>query len=142
MVEKRVLCPQRLRRVPQQFSLVDQRLVRDNYLRGLSAESLALYLFLVTVSDAQGLSYYSDAAIAQHLGCICATLERSRMQLCKASLIAYQRPLYQVLSLQKTNASTTASRPSSVPRTMTASPSSAVPASVAQILRGIIGGGE
>ena len=49
-----------LRRVPRQFSWVDQRLVRDHYIDQLSPQACALYLFLVTVADAQGLSYYAD----------------------------------------------------------------------------------
>jgi hypothetical protein len=50
-VVKRVLCPQRLRRVPQQFSWIDHRLVRDRHICGRSAEALALYLLLVTVAN-------------------------------------------------------------------------------------------
>ena len=41
-VVKRVLCPQRLRRVPQQFSWIDHRLVRDNRLAGCGPAALAL----------------------------------------------------------------------------------------------------
>ena len=48
---KRVLSPQRLRRVPSQFSWVDHRLVRDRHICRCSAQALALYLFLVTVAD-------------------------------------------------------------------------------------------
>jgi hypothetical protein len=55
---KRVLNPNRVRHVPRQFSWIDQRLVRDGHTARCSAEALALYLFLVTVADAQGLSYY------------------------------------------------------------------------------------
>ena len=43
------------RHVPPQFSWVDQRLVRDHYIDQLSSPACALYLFLVTVADAQGL---------------------------------------------------------------------------------------
>ena len=32
-IKKRVLCPERLRKVPAQFSWVDQRLVRQRYLQ-------------------------------------------------------------------------------------------------------------
>ena len=62
-VFKRVLCRQRLRRVPPAFSWLDHRLVRDRHLANCSPEALALYLFLVTVCDGEGLSYYSDRAI-------------------------------------------------------------------------------
>lgn len=98
-VIKRVLCPERLRHVPSQFSWIDHRLVRDRHLVGRSAEALALYLFLVTVSDGQGLSYYSDAGIGKLLPLDGPALARARQELIRARLIAYERPLYQVLSL-------------------------------------------
>ena len=62
MKAKPILCPERLRRVPRQFSWIDQRLVRDGHISRCGANALALYLLLCTVADAQGLSYYSDAA--------------------------------------------------------------------------------
>lgn len=99
VIRKRVLCPQRLRKVPPQFSWIDHRLVRDKHIAGRSAESLALYLFLVTVADGQGLSYYSDAGIGKLLTLDGPGLNRARQELIRARLIAYERPLYQVLSL-------------------------------------------
>jgi hypothetical protein len=100
-VLKRVLCPERLRHVPPQFSWIDHRLVRDRYMAGRSAEALALYLFLVTVADGQGLSYYSDAGIGKLLPLDESALARARQELIRARLIAYEKPLYQVLSLDK-----------------------------------------
>ena len=67
MVSKRVLCRERLRRVPEHFSWVDHRLVRDEHIQRVSTEALALYLLLVTVADAEGLSYYADATAARLL---------------------------------------------------------------------------
>jgi len=96
---KHVLCPHRLRRVPRQFSWIDQRLVRDGHIGRCGAEALALYLFLVTVADAEGLSYYSDSTTGRLLGLDSARLSRARCELTQAGLIAYQSPLYQVLSL-------------------------------------------
>jgi len=58
-----------------------------------------LYLFLVTVADAQGLSYYSDPALGRYLRLDPTRLAQARAQLQAADLIAYQKPLYQVLSL-------------------------------------------
>ncbi len=99
MVIKRVLRPERLRRVPSQFSWVDQRLVRDGYLERCSAPALALYLLLVTVADAQGLSYYGDATMCRLLSLAPERLEQARRDLMAVGLIAHQRPLYQVLAL-------------------------------------------
>ena len=98
-VVKRVLCRERLRRVPPQFSWIDHRLVRDRHIGRCSAQGLALYLFLVTVADGQGLSYYSDQTITRLLPLDAVGLARARQELTAARLIAYQRPLYQVLAL-------------------------------------------
>jgi hypothetical protein len=112
-VFKRVLCKQRLRQVPPQFSWIDHRLVRDRHISRCSADALALYLFLVTVADGQGLSYYADATICRLLPLRQAragqapeepaldeqTLDRARRELIDNRLIAWQRPLYQVLAL-------------------------------------------
>ena len=99
MITKRLLCPERLRQVPPQFSWIDQRLVRDGHLSRCSPPALALYLLLVTVADVQGLSYYSDPKAARLLPLSAAELGAARRGLLQAGLIAYQPPLYQVLSL-------------------------------------------
>jgi hypothetical protein len=101
VIRKRVLCPQQLRQVPSQFSWIDHRLVRDRHMAGKSAEALALYLFLVTVADGQGLSYYSDTGIGKLLPLDAPALARARQELIRAGLIAYEKPLYQVLSLDE-----------------------------------------
>ena len=97
---KRVLCRERLRRVPLQFSWIDQRLVRHDYVRRCDCRALALYLVLVSVADAQGLSYYSDAKLATLLSMHPLRLSEARRQLLCAGLIAYEAPLYQVLALE------------------------------------------
>jgi len=99
MINKHPLRPDRLRQIPTSFSWVDHRLVRHDYLRRAEPRAWALYLFLVTVADVNGLSYYSDPAIARHLNLDAPALARARRQLIQADLIAYQKPLYQVLAL-------------------------------------------
>jgi len=98
---KQPLRPDRLRRVPPQFSWVDHRLVREGRLRGVPPDGLALYLFLATVADAQGMSWYGDRRCAAHLGMKPPALQAARRSLIEADLIAYERPLYQVLSLDR-----------------------------------------
>ena len=100
MIQKRLLRPDRLRQVPPSFNWVDHRLVRDHYLERCDCTALALYLFLVTVSDVQGLSYYSDASLCRRLKLDPLQLSEARAQLEKAGLVAYCKPLYQVLSLE------------------------------------------
>jgi hypothetical protein len=67
MITKRVFCPERLRHVPHRFSWIDRRLVREGHIARCGPQALALYLLLVTVADAQGLSYYSDKTAARLL---------------------------------------------------------------------------
>jgi hypothetical protein len=98
---KRLLDPGRMRKAPPRgFGWVDHRLLRDGYIGLCSPQALALYVLLVCGSDAQGLSYYSDPRIAQLLTLEPATLSQARRELIGLGLIAYQKPLYQLLSLE------------------------------------------
>jgi hypothetical protein len=99
MITKHLLRADRQRQIPPSFSWVDHRLIRHAHLRGCDHSAWALYLFLVTVGDIQGLSYYSDVAISRHLKMELLQLSAARQQLLQADLIAYRKPLYQVLSL-------------------------------------------
>lgn len=92
--------PGQLRQIPTQFSWIDHRLVRDGYFQQCSTDALALYLFLLTVADARGLSYYSQPSLMSHLNLGTLRFIQARTQLLEAQLIAYQHPLYQVLALE------------------------------------------
>jgi hypothetical protein len=69
MMQKKLLAPERLRQLPSQFSWLDQQLVRGHHLHQCDHSAWALYLFLATVADAQGLSYYSDASAMGWIRC-------------------------------------------------------------------------
>ena len=99
-MKKRVLNPERLRKVPPQFSWIDHRLVQENYFTRCDHPAWALYLFLVSVADADGVSYYSDASLMRRLKMDALQLSGSRRQLLQSGLIAYEKPLYQVLNLE------------------------------------------
>jgi hypothetical protein len=99
MTTKQPIHPDRIRKVPKQFSWIDGRLVRDGYLDKCSHPAAALYLFLTTVSDAKGLSYYSDISVCKRLKMVKSTLSETRSELIQLNLIAYKKPLYQVLDL-------------------------------------------
>ncbi len=85
--------------MPAQFSWLDQRLVRKNFLRHGQPSAWALYLVLVVVADAQGLSYYSDTTLSRLLRLDPSQLVQARQQLIAGDLVAYEKPLYQVLAL-------------------------------------------
>lgn len=99
-MEKQLITTDRVRRVPRQFSWVDHRLVRGNYLTKASAPAWALYLVLVTVGDEQGLSYYAERTLARLLTLHEESIAEARRQLIEAGVIAYKAPLYQVLGLE------------------------------------------
>ena len=101
MVSKLPIVAQRIRKVPRHFSWIDHRLVRDRHIENCSHAAAALYLFLVTVGDAKGLSYYGDKSITKRLSMDQSTLNKARADLIHTGLIAWQRPLYQVLSLDR-----------------------------------------
>jgi hypothetical protein len=105
MATKRLLRPERRRRIPQHFSWLDHRLVRERHIERLTPEACALYLFLLTVADAQGLSYYADPSIARRLSLDEPRLRAARTCLLNAELIAFEPPLYQVLELPPATAS-------------------------------------
>jgi hypothetical protein len=74
-------------------------LVRERYFERCSCDALALYLFLLTVADARGLSYYSQPRLMQSLKMGTMRFMQARLELINTRLIAYQHPLYQVLAL-------------------------------------------
>ena len=91
--------PSRLRQIPPQFSWIDQRLAREHYFERCSCDALALYLFLLTVADARGLSYYSQPRLMKSLKMGTIRFSQARTELIENRLIAYLHPLYQVLAL-------------------------------------------
>jgi len=96
---KRVLHPERLRKIEGSFSWIDHRFITGGFLRDLSTLEILLYLFLVAVSDRNGLSFYHDDRMASLLKVDLPALGQAREGLVLRSLLAYESPLYQVLSL-------------------------------------------
>jgi hypothetical protein len=129
-IVKQVLRPERLRQVPEQFSWVDQALVQRHFIDRCEARAAALYLFLVTVADAHGLSYYGESTLTARLHLSIEELVAARAQLIKIELIAYQAPLYQVLAIP----GTTPRMPPPVPAQAPLGHSSDSPVSLAQLL--------
>jgi hypothetical protein len=110
---------------------VDHRLVRDRHIESITHPAAALYLFLVTVADSQGLSFYSDPSLMTRLSMDVQTLEQARRNLIRTGLVAWSPPLYQVLPLD----------PVAVPQS---APPARLPAdqalSVGQIFKNMMGG--
>lgn len=132
---KQLLRPERLRQVPQQFSWVDQALVQQHFIDRCEARSAALYLFLVTVSDAQGLSYYGASTLARRLHLSDEQFAAARQQLIDLDLIAYCSPLYQVLALPGTVAAPVPDAAAPRARAITGATTGGQPVSLAMLLQ-------
>jgi len=100
MIVKSPILKHRVRRIPRSFSWVDHRLVRDRHIERCTLSQAALYLFLVCVGDDKGLSFYGDPTLMETLDMDQSTLYKARSGLVKNGLIAWQKPIYQVLSLE------------------------------------------
>ena len=99
MIKKKVLNPKRVRKINGGFSFIPHRFILDGFLAALGQKELLLYLFLVIVSDRNGVSFYSYDAICTLL---CLDLDEyiaSRDSLIEKDLIAFDGTLFQVLSL-------------------------------------------
>jgi len=97
---KEPVCRDRIRSIPRGFGWVDHRLVRDHYIEKCSPRALALYLFLIVVSDGEGVSWWSERSLATRLGMDVDALRRARAELSAADLVAFEHPVWQVLSLK------------------------------------------
>jgi len=98
-LKKFLINPQRIRKIVGSFSWVDRQFMRSGYLKTLCQEAILLYFFLVIVSDEQGLSFYGEQRICKELKLSTPELEKGRRQLIVQNLIAWQNPMYQVLSV-------------------------------------------
>ncbi len=100
MIVKTPVLNTRIRKIPKSFSWLDHRLVQHRHIENLSHSQAALYLFLVCVADDKGLSYYGDPVLMKKLGMDQVSLNEARSGLISNNLIAWQKPIYQVLSLE------------------------------------------
>ena len=99
MWERKILDPTRVRKIQGSFSWIDHRLITGGFLSDLSSIEILLYLFLVAVCDRNGLSFYHQDKIASVLKINLVSLGKAREGLVQRSLLAYEPPLYQILSL-------------------------------------------
>lgn len=96
---KKPVDPERVRTIPVQFGAVDRQLVYGKHIRQMSTQQIALYVFLQCVSDAEGLSFYSDERICEYLRFSLNGLWKARKGLVQGCLLLYSRPIYQLLNL-------------------------------------------
>lgn len=99
MIEKRILCPERVRKIGGSFAFVEHRFLRDGFWVSLTRDELLLYLLLVVAADRVGVSYYGYDKLCKLLSISADDYIASRNALIDKDLIAFEAPLFQVLSL-------------------------------------------
>jgi hypothetical protein len=99
MIKKKIISPQRVRRIEGGFSFIPHRFLTDGFLKALSQQELLLYIFLVLAADRYGLSFYSYDRICSSLRMSLEQYTAARDGLIEKDLIAFDGTLYQVLSL-------------------------------------------
>jgi len=99
MIQKKILNPDRIRRIDKGFSFIPHRFVTDGFLSSLGQSELLLYFFLVLVSDRFGLSFYSYDAICSLLGISLDQYIQARNSLIDKDLLAFNGTIFQVLDL-------------------------------------------
>lgn len=99
MIEKTPLCPDRIRKITGSFAFIEHRFLRGGYFACLDRNEVLLYLFLVLVSDRNGLSYYSYDRICTIVRICTDEYIAARNGLIQKDLIAFDGRVFQVLSL-------------------------------------------
>jgi hypothetical protein len=99
MIKRKILVPNRVRRIKGGFSFIPHRFLADGFLTVLDQKEILLYLFLIMVSDRNGLSFYSYDAICTLLQFTVDDYIEARDTLIKKDLIAFDGTLFQVLDL-------------------------------------------
>jgi hypothetical protein len=99
MITKKVLDPNRIRRIDGGFSFIPHRFLTDGFLASLTQKEILLYFFLILASDRSGLSFYSYDAICSFLQITLDQYIEARDSLIRKDLIAFDGTLFQVLDL-------------------------------------------
>ena len=99
MIRKKIINPERVRRINGSFSFIPHRFLTDGFLTSLTQQEILLYIFLVLVSDRYGLSYYAYDSICSYLQLPIDDYIEARNGLIKKDLIACNETLFQVLDL-------------------------------------------
>ncbi len=99
MITKKIINPERVRHIHGGFSFIPHRFLIDGFLDSLGQKEILLYLFLILVSDRNGLSFYSYDAICSLLQITADQYIDARNGLIEKDLIDFDGTVFQVLDL-------------------------------------------
>lgn len=125
--------PRRVRRPRGAYGWVELRAITQGHMEKVGSAAALTYLFLCSVGDTAGLSFWSRERMSRVLGLAAEVIEESLDKLVAADLIARQGQVIQVLPIPGATAPVVgpAHRPS--PRSaISAGPGDAPPAAISQ----------
>jgi len=99
MIHKKLLVPERVRKIQGSFAFLEHRFLRDGFWIDLTHHERLLYVLLVLVADCQGLSYYSYDKLCSLAGFTVDDYVTARNALMDQDLLAFDGTLFQVLAL-------------------------------------------
>ena len=99
MMEKIILCPERVRKITGTFGFIEHRFLKEGFFYALTHCELLLYLFLVLVADRHGLSFYSYDKTCTLLRISVDEFILARDGLMEKDIIAFDGRTFQLLSL-------------------------------------------
>jgi len=88
--------PQNIRKIKSSFAWIDHRLIRNGFFEIMTHQDIALYLFLVLVTDKNGVSFYRKEKICNAVSLDYNQFEIARDRLVDMKLIVFEG--YSVLS--------------------------------------------
>lgn len=83
------------------YSIIDHELLHGKYLHSLSHEAMALYLFLIVVSDREGKSFYGEKTILQILRLTQLQFKKALNELITFKLIDHRSPYFWINNLER-----------------------------------------
>jgi hypothetical protein len=99
MMKKKVLDPDRIRKINGSFAFIEHRFLRDGFFESLTPNELLLYFFLTLVANKDGISWYPYDKICGILKWILDEYLDARNGLIFKNLIAFDGHVFQVLDL-------------------------------------------
>lgn len=99
MIAKRLLAPERVRKITGSFAFIEHRFLQEGFWLNLDKDELLLYFFLVLAGDRHGISFYGYDKICSTLAITVDDYILARDSLINKDLLAFDGTFFQVLSL-------------------------------------------
>lgn len=98
-MKKRILKDDRIRQPGKRFSFIPHRFLLNGFFKSLNPNELLLYFFLTLASDKNGISYYGQKSICDHIHLDKKEYSEALSGLIEKDLVCFDGTFFQVLDL-------------------------------------------